>query len=168
MPLTQQNKGVVKGVLLLKMFARQWYWQELIPIFLHTFCYRQVSIDDCPIKYKCCPHDVNMEHLESNQFDKLLSSEERALVMFYADWCPFCHRFKPIFESATITKSGDNGYKFYESKVNDDENPLWDRFSINAVPTLLAFDKGKIVSRRDAKMGVGLSGSDLDSLLKEI
>ena len=88
--------------------------------------------------------------------------------MFYSDWCPFCHRFKPIFESATITKSGDNGYKFYESKVNDDENPLWDRFSINAVPTLLAFDKGKIVSRRDAKMGVGLSQSDLDSLLKEI
>jgi thioredoxin 1 len=109
-----------------------------------------------------------MEHLESNQFDKLLSSEERALVMFYSDWCPFCHRFKPIFESAAITKSGDNGYKFYESKVNDDENPLWDRFSINAVPTLLAFDKGKIVSRRDAKMGVGLSGSDLDCLLKEI
>ena len=61
-----------------------------------------------------------------------------------------------------------NGYKFYESKVNDDENPLWDRFSINAVPTLLAFDKGKIISRRDAKMGVGLSQSDLDSLLKEI
>jgi thioredoxin 1 len=109
-----------------------------------------------------------MEHLESNQFDKLLSSEEKALVMFYADWCPFCQRFKPIFESAIITKSGGNGYKFYESKVNDDENPLWDRFSINAVPTLLAFDKGKIVSRRDAKMGVGLSHSDLDSLLKEI
>ena len=111
---------------------------------------------------------VSMEHLESNQFDKLLSSKEKALVMFYADWCPFCQKFKPIFESATITKSGGNGYKLYESKVNDDENPLWDRFSINAVPTLLAFNKGKIVSRRDAKMGVGLSQSDLDSLLKEI
>jgi thiol-disulfide isomerase/thioredoxin len=108
-----------------------------------------------------------MEHLESSQFDKLLSSEEKALVMFYADWCPFCQRFKPIFES-TITKSEGNGYNFYESKVNDDENPLWDRFSINAVPTLLAFDKGKIVSRRDAKMGVGLSQSDLDSLLRDL
>jgi thioredoxin-like negative regulator of GroEL len=49
-----------------------------------------------------------------------------------------------------------NGYKFYESKVNDDDNPLWDRFSISAVPTLIAFDKGKIISRRDTKMGVGL------------
>jgi hypothetical protein len=30
-----------------------------------------------------------MKHLEPNQFDSLLSSRERALVMFYADWYPF-------------------------------------------------------------------------------
>ena len=89
-----------------------------------------------------------MEYLEPNQFDSLLSSGERALVMFYADWCPFCQRFKPVFESAITTKSTSNGYKFYESKVNDDDNPLWDRFSISAVPTLIAFYKRKIISRR--------------------
>jgi hypothetical protein len=54
------------------------------------------------------------------------------------------------------------------SKINDDDNPLWDRFVISAVPTLLAFDNGKIISRRDAKTGVGLSQSDLDSMLNEI
>jgi thioredoxin len=89
-----------------------------------------------------------MKHLESNQFDSLLSSGERALVMFYADLYSFCQRFKPVFESALITKSMSDGYNFYESKVNDD-NPLWDRFSISAVSTLIAFDKGKIISRRD-------------------
>jgi hypothetical protein len=25
--------------------------------------------------------------------------------------------------------------------INDDDNPLWDRFSINTVPTLIAFYK---------------------------
>jgi thioredoxin 1 len=109
-----------------------------------------------------------VEHLEPNQFDNLLSSKEKALVMFYADWCPFCQRFKPVFESTITTKSTSNGYKFYGSKLNDDDNPLWDRFSISAVPTLIAFDKGKIISRRDAKMGIGLNKSDLDSLLKEV
>ena len=109
-----------------------------------------------------------MEHLKPDQFDDLLASKEKALVMFYADWCPFCQKFKPVFESAITTKSVSNGYKFYESKVNDDDNPLWDRFSISAVPTLIAFDKGKIISRRDAKMGVGLNESDLDSISKEI
>ena len=102
-----------------------------------------------------------MEHIEPNQFDSLLSSGKSALFMFYADWCPFCQRFKPIFESAITTKPASNGYKFYESKVNDDDNPLWDRFSIGAVPTLIAFDKGKIISRRDAKWVLALTNQIL-------
>ena len=58
-----------------------------------------------------------MEYLEPNKFDNLLSSGEKALVMFYAAWCPFCQiRFKPAFESAITTSSMSNGYKFYESK----------------------------------------------------
>ena len=57
--------------------------------------------------------------------------------------------------------------KFYESNIDDDNNPLWERFSINAVPTIIAFEKGEIISRRDAKMGIGLVKSDLDSIMKE-
>jgi hypothetical protein len=52
--------------------------------------------------------------------------------------------------------------------LNDDDDPLWDRFSINAVPTLVAFDGNEIISRRDSKMGVGLNKTDIDSILKEI
>jgi thioredoxin 1 len=113
-----------------------------------------------------------MKHLEPSQFDTLLSSHEKALVMFYADWCPYCQKFKPMFESVAEQenkKSTLNRYKMYGSKVNDDDSPLWDRFSINAVPTMIAFDdRGEIISRRDAKRGVGLNKSDLDSILKEI
>jgi thioredoxin 1 len=80
-----------------------------------------------------------------------------------ADWCPFCQKFKPIFESAA--NSPNSRLKFYGFNINDDDNPLWERFSINAVPTLIAFEKGKIASRRDANMGLGLNKSDLDSIL---
>jgi thioredoxin 1 len=59
-------------------------------------------------------------------------------------------------------------YRFYGAKVNDYESPLWARFSINAVPSLIVFNKGQIVSRRDAKMGAGSRKSDLDSVIKEI
>jgi hypothetical protein len=45
---------------------------------------------------------------------------------------------------------------------------LWDKFNIDAIPTLIAFEKDKIVSRRNAKMGMGLSKSDIDSLLLEL
>jgi thioredoxin 1 len=74
--------------------------------------------------------------------------------------------FRPIFE--TSANSSTNGQqKFYESNIDDDNNPLWERYSIDAVPTIIAFEKGKIISRRDAKMGVGLKKFDLDSILKE-
>jgi thioredoxin 1 len=93
-----------------------------------------------------------MEHLEPTQFDKLFDVGGKDLVMFYADWCPFCQRFKPLFESVAAKSSSTNSYKMYGAKVNDDDNPLWDRFSINAVPAIIAFDKE----------------SDLASILKEI
>ncbi len=107
-----------------------------------------------------------MENLEPMQFDTLFSTGEKAIIMFYADWCPFCRRFKPIFESIAESRDGIN-CKMYESKINDDDNPLWDRFSINAVPTVIAFNHGRVLSRRDAKMGAGLNESDLRSILKE-
>src|SRR5712692_11966433 len=110
-----------------------------------------------------------MEHLDPTQFDKLFAVGGKDLVMFYADWCPFCQGFKPLFESVAVKSSSTTtSYKMYGAKVNDDDNPLWDRFSINAVPTIIAFDKGNIISRRDAKMSAGLIESDLDSILKEI
>ena len=105
-----------------------------------------------------------MENLQPNQFEKILSSQEKALVMFYADWCPFCRKFKPIFETS---ENSPPNTKFYESNIDDDNNPLWERYSINAVPTIIAFEKGEIISRRDAKMGIGLVKSDLDSIIKE-
>ena len=107
-----------------------------------------------------------MENLQPNQFEKILSSQEKALVMFYADWCPFCRQFKPIFETSANSPANSQR-KFYESNIDDDDNPLWERFSINAVPTIIAFEKGEIISRRDAKMGIGLVKSDLDSIMKE-
>jgi thiol-disulfide isomerase/thioredoxin len=113
-----------------------------------------------------------MKHLEPSQFDELLSSDEKALVMFYADWCPFCQRFIPIFESVNQARMREHkkttSYKMYAAKVNDDDNPLWDRFSIDAVPTIVAFDKGKIVLRRDSRLGIGLTKSDVDSILIEL
>ena len=75
--------------------------------------------------------------------------------MFYADWCPFCRKFKAIFETSANSLSNSQ-QKFFESNIDDDNNPLWERFSIEAVPTIIAFEKGKIISRRDSKMGIGL------------
>ena len=83
-----------------------------------------------------------MENLQPSQFEDILSSQEKTLVMFYADWCPFCRKFKPIFE-ASANSLTNSRQKFFESNIDDDDNPLWERFSIEAVPTVIAFEKGE-------------------------
>ena len=107
-----------------------------------------------------------MDPFQQNHFDRLLSEGRRILVMFYADWCPFCQKFKLTFDS--FANTSDKKIKFYAHMINDDDDPLWDRFSINAVPTLIAFDGNEIISRRDSKMGIGLNKTDIDSILIEI
>ncbi len=105
-----------------------------------------------------------MEHVKPEEFDsKVLGSDKKMVVLFYATWCPYCANFKPTFESAKIETANKIG-----SIIDEDENPLWDRFNIQAVPTMIVFQNGKIVSRRDAKKHVGLTKSDMDSIVREL
>lgn len=109
----------------------------------------------------------HMKNIEPHDFDEILANGKKNLVLFYADWCPYCNKFKPMFEieEQDIQKID---YNTYGAKINEDENPLWERFNINAVPTVIAFEGTKIINRRDAKMGVGLTKKDLESLIKEL
>ena len=124
------------------------------------------------MNYICVDLTLVVENLEPDQIDSRLSKDKKVLVMFYADWCPFCQKFKPIFESLSsiISKESNSKtkYRTYGAKVNDDDNPLWERFSISSIPTLIAFDETRILTRREARMGVGLAKSDLDSILREL
>ena len=105
-----------------------------------------------------------MEHATPEEFDsKVLNNDQKIVVLFYASWCPYCANFKPTFEVADI-----NNAKKMEALVDEDENPLWDRFNIQAVPTMIVFEKGKIISRRDAKKHVGLTKGDMESIIKEL
>lgn len=105
-----------------------------------------------------------MEHVTPDEFDsKILKSDQKTIVLFYATWCPYCSNFKPTFESAKT-----NTIKQIGSIIDEDENPLWDKFNIQAVPTMIAFQKGKIISRRDAKKHTGLTKLDMDSIIKEL
>ena len=105
-----------------------------------------------------------MEHVKPEEFDsKVLGNNKKTVVLFYATWCPYCANFKPTFESAKIETANR-----MESIIDEDENPLWDRFNIQAVPTMIAFQNGKIISRKDAKKHVGLTKSDMDSVVTEL
>ena len=105
-----------------------------------------------------------MEYVLSEEFDfKILNTDKKTLVLFYANWCPYCANFKPIFEEINSEKIQKKA-----ALVNEDENPLWDRFNIQAIPTMIAFQNGDIIARRDAKKGIGLTRSDIESIIKEL
>jgi thioredoxin 1 len=93
-----------------------------------------------------------------------LKKGKRVLALFYASWCPFCRRFLPSFDK-NFSKYGFN--LVLRVKVDDDDNPLWDEYSIGAVPTVILFEEGQVCKRLDGRYGYGLSEKQLEEWLKE-
>jgi len=82
----------------------------------------------------------------------VLESAEPTVVLFWATWCPFCRRFKPEFDRLAQKFRARTATVF----LDDHENPLWEDYAVEVVPTLALFDKGELVDREDGVLGYGL------------
>ena len=58
----------------------------------------------------------------------------RVPVVFVADWCGYCRRFLPHF------KQMQQGFVV---DISDEEDPLWDHYEIQVVPTVIVFEDGE-------------------------
>lgn len=85
-------------------------------------------------------------------------------IAFLADWCPFCRSFEPAFEGL----KGNRRFELAIADVTDESSPLWERFGIDVVPTILAFRDGAVIFRRDGRLGRGLGSADLKDLKTEL
>ena len=94
-----------------------------------------------------------------------LGKNKRVLALFYSSWCPYCIRFLPIFKKK-ISASAKTSV--VEVLLDDDDNPLWDEYSIEAVPTIILFEDGEVCSRLDGRLGLGLSERQLDKWIEEM
>ena len=92
-------------------------------------------------------------NLTVNDFDEQsLKVAGPIAVLFEAGWCPFCSRFMSIFESLQEAKVSSTIVD-----LSDLDNPLWETFSIDIVPTILLFNSGKVIQRYDGVAGRGLN-----------
>ncbi|MCX6662610.1 MAG: thioredoxin family protein, partial [Euryarchaeota archaeon] len=93
--------------------------------------------------------------------EKILQTKDTFFILFYAEWCPFSQRFLPIFERC----SKDTTHECYRMKI-DDFPHLCDRYAVEVYPTIVFFEKGKVVERLDGTHGVGLNERQFQELIK--
>ncbi|SNS36576.1 thioredoxin [Belliella buryatensis] len=78
-------------------------------------------------------------------FNELISGDQPVLVDFFATWCGPCQMMQPILQD-TAKQVGE---KVKIIKVDVDKNPLAaSNFQVRGVPTLILFQKGKILWRQ--------------------
>ena len=105
---------------------------------------------------------MELERAGPEAFDgKRLRRPGTVVVGFLADWCPVCRAFRPEFE-----RLAEGGRQLLMADVTDEASPLWDRFRIEIVPTVLVFRDGETVFRADGEPGTGLDGGDLRRIEK--
>jgi thioredoxin 1 len=90
--------------------------------------------------------------------DEELKKNEEVLALFYASWCPYCVKFVPVFDKKVSSFSVG---RVVHVLLDDYDNPLWDDYDIEAVPTVVFFEKGKVHRRLDGRLGFGLNEKQL-------
>lgn len=77
-------------------------------------------------------------------FDAVADSSRLPVVVdLWAPWCGPCRQLSPLLEKLADERAG----RLKLVKVNVDESPLTQaRFGVQAIPTLLLFNKGEQVS----------------------
>lgn len=86
------------------------------------------------------------------------------LILFYADWCPFCKQFLPVFRERMEGRSIDA----VAANLSHPDDPRWETYEVDTIPTVIAFRDGSALDRLDGVPGEGLSAEELDAFLDEI
>lgn len=81
-------------------------------------------------------------------------------ILFYAAWCGFSSHLMPSFREKADELPGT----VVAVDISSTRDPLWDRFEIDTVPTVVVVEGSTTVARADGIPGRGLGPEDLDRL----
>jgi len=83
--------------------------------------------------------------------EKVLKSDKKVLVDFYADWCGPCKMLSPVIEK--LAEEIDD-ISFVKINVDDAEN-IARSYGVMSIPSLFVFENGEVV-----KNSVGFKSMD--------
>jgi thioredoxin-like negative regulator of GroEL len=98
---------------------------------------------------------INQDNFDS---DRLLNHKNKTVVIFSADWCPYCVSF---FNNWSEYGRADD---VCIADITDVESELWDSFDIEVVPTMVVFENGVLVKRWDGQLQRGLTIDQIQSV----
>lgn len=102
-----------------------------------------------------------LELTEATFEQEVLKAEEAVLVDFFTQWCGPCRMLAPILEKVATDYTG----KVKIVKVDAGAQPkLSAKYSITAVPTLLVFKGGQVVSSQQGALPEAALRALLDKL----
>lgn len=93
-----------------------------------------------------------------------LSSRDRIVILYYADWCPYSRAFLPIFEAAEAEAS----VPMARANLRKPADARWDEDKVEVVPTVVYYEHAEELERVEAKRHKGLTGDDLERFLESV
>jgi thioredoxin 1 len=94
--------------------------------------------------------------------EMVAQSAQPVLVDFWAPWCGPCRLLAPIVEELAEQYAD----RVRVLKVNVDEQPtLASQYNITGIPTMILFDKGKIVERTSGVVKINTWQQKIDSTI---
>jgi thioredoxin 1 len=91
------------------------------------------------------PSGATLHVTDANFEQEVLQSAEPVLVDFFAEWCGPCKAMAPALEQVAADMKG----KVKVAKLDVDQNPeVTQKYTIQAMPTLMIFKGGKKVAER--------------------
>jgi thioredoxin 1 len=80
-------------------------------------------------------------NIRTSEWDSMISDKKLVAADFWAEWCPYCVRLKPIFESVA---KDYQGIKFVKVNVQE-EADLASRHGVQGIPVIKFFCEGREV-----------------------